>query len=242
MTTRNRSRSLVAELSDELRRRISDGEFLSGDRLPSEISLIESHGLSRSVVRQAIAALRADGIVEARQGAGVFVRPVEGNPQSLLQDIDHSRISSVIEMLEIRIAVETEAAALAALRHSALQEEHIITCHHAHLECIQSGEPTGEADFALHLAIAKAANSPKFEYFMKLIGPALVPRLIRTQRSEAGATEYLTQLHQEHGRIVDAISVGDEDGARAAMRAHLKGSQARYRMLMREQAAEVFSL
>lgn len=233
---RKKGGTLAFHLSGELRQQIRDGMFRAGDKLPSETQLTEAHGVSRTVVREAIASLRADGLVEARQGAGVFIltsSPIDpATPR--LQDMDQNRISSVLEMLEIRVAVESEAAALAALRRSPQQEEHIIECHHAHMRQIQAGLPTAEAEYALHLAVAKAANSPKFVAFMTLIGEALVPRIILNKRSEAGETEYLAQLHEEHGRIVDAISAGDEHAAREAMRAHLNGSQARYRLLQRQ--------
>ena len=96
------------------------GQFPPGSRLPSEAQLTEAHGVSRTVVREAIAALRADRLVEARQGAGVFVLEAEvPAPTPLfLRNIDHERVSSMIELLELRTAVEVEAAGLAALRRS----------------------------------------------------------------------------------------------------------------------------
>ncbi|WP_136685383.1 FadR/GntR family transcriptional regulator [Falsirhodobacter xinxiangensis] len=227
-----KSGTLVSQVSETLRQTILSGELKPGDKLPSEARLTEAHGVSRTVIREAVAALRADGLVEARQGAGVFVLEPPRAEVLPFQNLDYARISSVIELLELRTAVEVEAAALAALRRSPQQEEGIITCHHAVLECLQSGQPTVEADFALHIAIADASNNPRFGEFLSMVGRGVIPRAALQGRDES-SDDYIAQLHGEHSRIVEAISNGDEDGARDAMRRHLKGSQSRYRAVLR---------
>lgn len=225
--------SLVTRVSAALRQAILGGVFRPGEKLPSEARLTEAHGVSRTVIREAIAALRADGLVEARQGAGVFVLEAPRPETQPFQNLDYERLSSVIELLELRTAVEVEAAALAALRRSPQQEETIINRHRAVLACIERGEPTAEADFQLHLAIADATNNPRFREFLAMMGSGVIPRAVLQPETDADSGTYIAQLHAEHGRIVDAISGGDEEGAREAMRAHLKGSQARYRALLR---------
>lgn len=235
--------TLTSRLGDTLRRAIAAGQFPPGSKLPSEAQLSEAHGVSRTVVREAIAALRADRLVEARQGAGVFVleTPPAAGPVSLsLQDIDPARVSSMIELLELRTAVEVEAAGLAALRRSPAQEEVIIERHYAVRACLNAGVSSVEADFALHLAIAEATNNPRFREFLAMIGRNVIPRgALRNDDSEQDQSAYIAMLDNEHNDIVVAISNGDEEGAREAMRRHLRGSQARYRALLREQRAPV---
>jgi GntR family transcriptional repressor for pyruvate dehydrogenase complex len=213
--------SLVVKTSDELKEAIQAGTFKPGMKLPSEAKLTESMGVSRTVIREAIAALRADGLVEARQGAGVFV--LEAQPQETLpfQNLNYERISSVIELLELRTGVEIEAAGLAAVRRSPQQEENIFICHRQVLSCLEAGQSTAEADFALHIAIADASNNPRFREFLTMIGNGVIPRAA-------------LHLHKEHEQIIEAIATGDEDGAREAMRSHLKGSQMRYRAILRQ--------
>jgi DNA-binding FadR family transcriptional regulator len=235
--TESRSKTLVARLSDTLRHAIVSGQFPPGGKLPSESQLTEAHGVSRTVVREAIAALRADGLVEAQQGAGVFV--LEPAAQPVLQP-DLARVSSVIELLELRTAVEVEAAGLAALRRSPAQEETIFERHHALRQCLDAGAPTSEADFALHLAIAEATNNPRFREFLAMIGPRVIPRAaVRDGDTEADQVTYIRLIDAEHHEIVVAISDGDEEAARNAMRRHLRGSQERYRTLLREQRKPV---
>lgn len=232
------SKTLVSKLGDVLRQAITAGQFPPGSRLPSEAQLTEAHGVSRTVVREAIAALRADRLVEARQGAGVFVLepPTSAKaPMLSLSNIDLARVSSMIELLELRTAVEVEAAGLAALRRSPAQEEVILDRHYAVRACLEASQPTSEADFALHLAIAKATNNPRFREFLTMIGRNLIPRAaLRPDDSETDQAAYIKLLDDEHNAIVAAISNGDEEGAREAMRRHLRGSQLRYRALLRE--------
>ena len=111
--TERRGESLVSRISTDLRRDIEAGKFAPGSRLPSENELTREYSVSRAVVREAIAILRAGGLVEARKGAGVFALEVNAKAQPF-HNLDPDRVSSVIELLEIRTVFEVESAALAA--------------------------------------------------------------------------------------------------------------------------------
>lgn len=227
-------RNLVSEVTAGLRTRIESGEFDVGDRLPSEAQLTEAFSVSRTVVREAIAALRADGLVEPRQGAGVFVLEPSASVQRPFQIVDVDKISSIIEMLELRTAVEMEAAALAATRRSPAQEEEIYEAEAEIRALAQKGEATTEADFRLHRAIAVAANNPRFAEFLDLMGPSVIPRsALQGDGGQRSPDSYINLISNEHRAIADAIAAGDADAARDAMRHHLKGSQQRYRNMLR---------
>ncbi|WP_062763266.1 FadR/GntR family transcriptional regulator [Falsirhodobacter sp. alg1] len=226
--------SLVARVADALRTEIRSGNLKPGDRLPSEAKLTEAHGVSRTVIREAIASLRADGMVEARQGAGVFVLEAEVPAPQPFQNIDYVRLSSMIEMLELRTAVEVEAAGLAATRRSAQQEERIMNAFKAVSDAFAAGVVTTSADYDLHYAIAEAANNPRFPEFLEMVGAGIIPRrALQTGTDEMISADYLRQLQAEHDRIVSAIMTGNEEEARTAMRDHLRGALARYRALLR---------
>lgn len=229
-----KSRNLVVTLRDALKQQIEAGAYKPGERLPSEAQLTREFGVSRTVVREAIAALRADRLVEPRQGAGVFVLEPAPELEVPFQNIDFVRISSVIELLELRTAVEVEAAGLAAQRRSPSQEERIVERFREIDRLARQGLPTGEADFELHLAIADATNNPRFREFLTMLGPNVIPRRsLQATGQETVSDDYLRGIHAEHERIVSAIMEGDEEAARLAMRQHLKGSQTRYRALLR---------
>lgn len=232
--TTSARKTLVATLRDDLRAMILAGQYSPGDKLPSEAQLTRDHTVSRTVVREAIAALRADGLVEPRQGSGVYVLEPVAEVPAPFTNIDSARLSSMIELLELRTAVEVEAAGLAAQRRSPSQEEKIIDALRAVTEAVTSCAPSADADFALHLAIAEATNNPRFCEFLQVVGPNSIPRrALDTASSEGSPHAYGAMINQEHDSIVTAILNGDEQGARDAMRQHLKGSQQRYRTLLR---------
>ncbi|MBR9762171.1 MAG: FadR family transcriptional regulator [Rhodobacteraceae bacterium] len=226
-------KTLVVEVLDSLRAQITSGQYKPGDRLPSEARLTEEFGVSRTVVREAVAALRADGLVDPQRGAGVFV--IEPAPAAVapFSDVDPERLSSMIELLELRAAIEVEAAALASQRRSPAQEEKIIGALQAVNEAAEGSGINHEADFALHMAIAEATNNPRFVEVLRMLGAQMIPRHGLTSNGGPVSADYLALLKQEHERIVNAVLDGDEAAARAAMRQHLKGSQTRYRRLLR---------
>ena len=227
--------NLVLKLAAQLRAAITGGQYQVGAKLPSEAELTAKHAVSRTVVREAIAALRSDGLVEARQGAGVFVVSNRTGPASPFHGIDIQKLSSVIEVLELRTAIEVEAAGLAAMRCSPAQEEAIFECIAEIDVCIAGDTSTTEADFALHLAIADATNNPRFRLMLDMLGQEAIPRR-KLEQEERGAAsrEYASQLQGEHRLIAGAIADRDPARARSAMRTHLEGAQARYRRLLRE--------
>ncbi len=226
--------SLVDRISNALRRDLDAGVFRAGDKLPSENELTRLHSVSRAVVREAIAALRADGLVEARKGAGVFALDTSNRPSRPFDDLTTARISSVIELLELRTACEIEAAALAATRRSPAQLESILEAHRAVGDCLRAGKPTRDADFDLHLAIAEATQNRRFPEFLQLIRSGIIPRG-ELQGAEPGARpkDYNQHLQEEHNQIIGAIIEGDSDAARERMRDHLRGSLERYKVLLR---------
>lgn len=226
--------SLVSQVSGLLREDILSGKYGPGQRLPSEVELTEAHGVSRTVVREAVTALRCDGLVEVRQGAGIFVlRKPEVQPADVKGE--KARISSDLEVLEIRTPLEIEAAGLAAMRRSPSQEEAILDCHARVYRCIEQQQSIRDADLALHLAIAAGTNNPLFTQFLELHGPAAIPQSkVVPGSDQADQTAYRRLIHREHEAIVVAISDRNEQAAKLAMQDHLRGSQQRYRDMMRD--------
>ena len=226
---------LAQGVIDEMRRRIDSGALPVGSQLPTEPQLEIQFGVSRTVVREAIAELRAAGFVTPIQGKGIFVAEQSRTSAVDLTPGEIQSIPQTLEMLEFRMAVETEAAAIAAYRRSAEQENAIRAAHLDMHGRVEKQQPTSEADFALHLAIAEATNNPRFREFLTMIGKRLIPRAaLRPDDSESDQAAYIALLDKEHDAIVVAISEGDEEGARQAMRSHLRGAQLRYRTLLRE--------
>jgi GntR family transcriptional repressor for pyruvate dehydrogenase complex len=231
--------NLVAMLTQTLEREILEGRYRPGDQLPTESVLASTTGVSRTVVREAVASLRAAGLVETRQGAGAFVlartRRMAGLP-----GIDRHQLEDIVAVLELRLAVEVEAAALAASRRS---DEDIgrIDRALAHFDVEHRLESTGlESDLDFHQAVAAATKNPYFGQFLSGLGRSAVPRS-RLKQSGRGVTnleEYLSFVQLEHRAIRNAIEARDPALAAAAMRAHLAGSRSRYAKMLSETNAE----
>jgi GntR family transcriptional repressor for pyruvate dehydrogenase complex len=225
---------LAVGVAASLRELLATGQLSPGDRLPTENQLARAHGVSRAVVREAIAALRSDGLVTARQGSGAFVaEPSEKSERLSLLNFEPDRISSVIEVLEIRAALECEAAAIAAERSTPAEFAKIREAQDAFVEAVAAGEQAEAQDFALHLAIAQSTHNRHFVEFFRFLGGRTIPRAQVSGQPDASGrmSAYLERIRDEHDEIVEAIAARDPLRARSAMRAHLKGSQERYQRL-----------
>nr|WP_314259619.1 FadR/GntR family transcriptional regulator [uncultured Devosia sp.] len=232
VVTRRRPR-LAQNVIDELRRRIVSGALPVGAQLPTEPQLEQQFEVSRTVVREAIAELRAAGLVTPIQGKGIFVADQVRAPSIDLTPGEIQSIPQTLEMLEFRMAIETEAAAIAAYRRSAEQENAIRAAHSEMANRVTRSEATTEADFAFHVAIGAATNNRYFIDALNRFGPRSIPRSQFPTLPSANDPAYLAGVVAEHERILDAIADQDPEAARSAMREHLLGSQKRYRRLAR---------
>lgn len=230
---------LSARVTAALRAQLVSGEIAPGQRLPTETSLTQEYGVSRTVIREALAVLAADGLVEARQGAGVFATEHPASAFGALAAEMGSRVSSALNVLEVRLGIEVESAALAAARKSPPQEAAIQEAFFDFERLLRAGEPTGSADLAFHCAIAEATGNPYYAEILRSLGKRAIPCDITSPWSTelTQSTAYQEGLQREHLAILNAISAGDAEAARAAMRHHLGSSYERYRGRLTERAA-----
>ncbi len=234
---RNLTGELVARLTEE----ITSGKFKPRERLPTEQEMIAAFGVSRTVVREAIAVLRSEGLVETRQGAGAFVAgDMAGRPFRLDPGGLHT-IQGVLDLMELRMAVEIEAAGLAAERRSKADLGAIEDSLDAFAEAIDGGREGVEADYDFHLAICRATKNDSFESFLEFLGRQIIPRrsVHVLLQSERARNAYLTKVLGEHRKIHDAITAGDSTAARNAMRSHLRKGRSRYQKLVKSQESGV---
>lgn len=222
---------LADRLVAELRAQLAAGQIGPGQKLPTESRLTETFGVSRTVVREAIAALAADGLVEPRQGAGVFVVQRATDAFSAMSAEVGKKISHALNVLEVRMGIEIESAGLAAQRRNSAQEAQIYEAYHEFDRLLDARKATGKTDFAFHRAIAIATNNPFYVEVLDALGSRTIPCDVTSPwGTESVLTvEYQVRLQREHWKILQAISASDAQGARDAMRAHLTESQQRYR-------------
>lgn len=209
------------------------GKLPIGAKLPSEQEMMRGMGVSRTVVREAVAALRARGLVITRQGAGAFVGRDAGRQPYVIDPDGLGSLNSVLDILELRMAVETEAAAIASERATNLQIKAIKEAQRVFSRAISDGERAIKEDFAFHQAIALATQNVRFAEFLEFLGRFIIPR--QSIRSFEGnpdhSRKYLGQIEKEHGLILHAIDAHTPNKAREAMRGHLLKSRERYREL-----------
>jgi GntR family transcriptional regulator, transcriptional repressor for pyruvate dehydrogenase complex len=233
--------NLAEDLARQLATQIRSERFKRGDRLPTEAELMRQGGVSRTVVREAVAALRAEGLVITRQGVGAFV--ADSSPAITGFTIDAQTLASlrqVLKVLELRIGIEVEAAGLAAQRRNALQLQTIADAQQAFRAEVSGGATAAEADFAFHRAIFSATGNEYFGAFLDFLGQIIIPRqsLRFAQGESAPQADYLQRVAREHDRVLEAIGDADAEASREAMRTHLERGRARYARLAAELAVD----
>ncbi len=212
---------LTDRLADQLARRIERGELAPDQRLPTEQQLSEQFGVSRTVVREAVSRLKSMGLLVSRQGAGVFVAPA-GQARALafdptvLQSLD-----SVVQVVEVRRALEGEVAALAAQRITPAKARAVREALERLDATVATGADGVEEDLAFHRSIAQATDNPQFERLLGFLEQYQrdAMRVTRTNESLHGA--FSRAVRREHEAIARAVIAGDAAAARRAAVRHM---------------------
>lgn len=228
--TSGRSRTLSTELARTLADRIRKGGYPVGGKLPKEADIMGEFGVSRTVVREAISSLQAMKMAETRHGIGTFVlKPEEMDPFRIRPE-QMATLRDTIALMELRIAIETEAAAIAAVRRSKENLDRMLGALEAFMRAVEAGQDAVNSDLLFHHEIAQATQNVHFAEALKMLGSGVIPRArLTASLDEASQAQYLRRVHQEHESIYHAIRDQDVDAARAAIRTHLSNSRERLR-------------
>ncbi|MET8429975.1 FadR/GntR family transcriptional regulator [Nocardia sp. NPDC004860] len=213
---------LAAQAAEVLLSRIRAGEWQLGHRLPGETTLAAQLGVGRSTLREAIRELAGKGVLESRQGAGVFVTALD-----VAEDWDTVlRRSDIVTVIEARIAIEAEGAALAARRRTPADLRAMLRALAARAESGDSVEGLVDADTAFHRTVVAAAHN---DILLELFN-AFVPRsrhamidMLRIRPMRDPATD-----HDAHEHLYDAIRARDPEAAATASRVHLTALEAAF--------------
>ncbi len=206
--------------------RIRGGEFPPGTRLPPEQHLAQALGVSRAVVREAVARLKADGSVETRQGAGAFVtaRPGGGSFRVILGGPARDEMR---HLMELRAIVEVAAAELAARRHTRDDLQAMRRTLEAMRGAIQARGDGASADDAFHRAVAAASHNLYLSRFVEFLGHHFSDTRRPVWTAEGHGLGRPQAAHREHEALLAAISAGNVAGARRAAATHLRRSASR---------------
>lgn len=227
-----RGKGLTHELVEAIGSQLRSRSIKPGDKLPPEAEIMQAFGVSRGVVREALSRLQAAGLVQTHHGVGTFALEPANQGRFPFQSQPNESIADMLDMLELRTSIESDAAGLAANRRS---DGHLREMRKALDDFEQHVGRIGETvgpDFRFHLAVAQATGNRYFSELMGQLGLEVIPRT-RVSSSwlnvEQGA-QHLHKVNQEHQDIYAAIERRDPEAARAAMRMHLVNSRERQRL------------
>ena len=220
-----RAPNLPSKVAQMISEDIVGGRIKEGDRLPTERELTESFGVSRNVVREAIAKLRFEGVLETRQGVGVFVLGTKST--SVLRiDAEILRDQSLMSSLfELRSIIEVEAAGLAAARRSRADLAAIKRA----LDAFYSGEGSESAtnaDVEFHRSIVRATDNIYVVTFINFIWEHVRTSIEKANQHVDYATR-MSMTRKEHTAIYEAIKDRDVERASESMRTHLANAMRR---------------
>ena len=219
--------TLAQRVVGGLKERILSGEIAPGSKLPSESELIEAYAVSRTVVREAVTRLRAEGLVETFQGRGSFVLAL---PEPTTFRVEASALRThhdVLAMLDFRRGIESEAAALAAAR----ADTRAVAAVREAMDAFVAAAPEDavEADFRFHRSVAAATGNHFYLDLIDSLGPMMI-LLPRTRLGDAYSltdAAHVERVRHEHENVAAAVLAGDAETARAAMRVHLGNTRRR---------------
>jgi GntR family transcriptional repressor for pyruvate dehydrogenase complex len=219
--------NLAEQVALDLSGQITGGTLPPGFKLPPEAELCATFGVSRTVVREAISRLKSDGLVYARQGSGVFVASEQNNRPFRIDSNQSNSVSEILQIVELRMAFEVEAAALAAQRRTQRDLDAMRRSLDQIAEAIVKHEDGVDPDVEFHRNIAVATGNPLYLSFSNFLDQ-FVRRSIRLSRQRTARRPGLGEkVQREHIDIYEAILRRDPVGAAAAARHHITNTAKR---------------
>ena len=225
--SRKRSTPRTDRVYTVLYSRITCGEFVADQRLPTEHDLATDFGVSRPVVRDALERLRREGLIYSRQGAGSFVRD-QPRAKPTLGFAPVETIADIQRSYEFRLTIEPDAAFYAAKRHNEAVLNKIRVSLQALVHATQNQQHRDDVDFAFHLAIAEASNNHYYvSSILALKDHITVGMKLHGQTLLFPEPSRLEPVLEEHAELFSSIERRDGKRARELMEAHLAGSRDR---------------
>lgn len=232
------TRLVTERLSDRLAlllgARIDSGALGPGDKLPTEQELALAHGVSRTVVREAVSRLKSEGMLASRQGAGVFVRADAHLKPLRIESLASRSEQSVVQIVELRRAIEAESAALAAERRTRADLDAMRNALRDLDRASGRGEDGVAEDVRFHRTIAEASRNPYFLSVLEFLGQFLPGATRVTRANESRRADFARAVKEEHAAVLAAIDKGDATVARRAATRHMVNAVKRIRLAGKE--------
>jgi len=218
---------LPVQISLAIGQEIASGGLKAGEKLPAEHALAKNFGVSRSVVREAIAQLRNEGLIETRQGVGAFVLPPQSRSVLRIESAELVNPARFRSLFQLRVPLEVEAAGLAARHHTRADLARLDEALNIMRDVQTRWTPEGvTADLAFHRALAQATHNAYYAMFIGFIGEKITRAIVET-RARIGLQQAVQVTVAEHTAVRDAVAARDVQRACATMRAHILGAATR---------------
>jgi len=218
---------LSRHVGDDLLERIGAGEFRPGDKLPGEVELMAEYGVGRNTVREAVQGLVALRMLDVRPRRGATVlatSPDRALPANILGALLPTEVTE--DLYEMRMLLETEAAALAAARATQSQLREVRHHHASYQHQMLAGRAPWEEDLKFHDALAKASGNT----VLPLMLGAAADLLARDRQASALLWEVESSVaYREHDAILRAVEAGDPELARRRMTEHIRTASGYYK-------------
>lgn len=215
-------KSVVRAVFDQLERRLADGTFKQGDRLPSERKLARSMCASRPAIREAVSQLAGRGLVTIEARRGVFVRePSSCGPGESLDHLVGNEITKIMELFEVRRELEVRAASLAAefaTEHDVAQLEE---SYEEFDRVFEDGTARDVADAEFHTRLAQAAGNTILRHILELLHHAIDRQPLMADLKQYETAHYIKVTRNQHRQIVDAVRSHNPDRAASLMAEHV---------------------
>jgi len=215
------ARAMSDQVAQQLLKQIEVGSFRATGKLPTEAALAQEFGVSRTVIREAISRLKNEGVVEPRQGSGVFISEHAAIRPLRIDYAEAVDAKSLPHLLAVRRAIEAEVAAEAARRRTDADMDAIDATLRAIDEAVGQGRDGVAEDLAFHRALADVTGNPYFLKTLDFLNQYLEAGMKVTRGNEAARDDFSRQVRDEHAAIVAAIRAGDPMAARNAACTHM---------------------
>jgi GntR family transcriptional repressor for pyruvate dehydrogenase complex len=224
------SEQVTQFLSDE----IAKGSFKPGENLPSEAKLASRFQVSRTIVREALARLEFEGIVESRRGTKAKIAPLNQRRTFRIESAGKMDLHELEQLYELRAIIEGSAASLAAKRRSDNDLSKIEDCLNVLIDTIQKGQPNLNHNVNFHQLVAAASHNNHLKNFMQFLNGKIWEQIQgdQKQRGPKIDKEAILETHQEHQSIFDAIAKGESKKAKEAIMKHISNAAKRRNIIL----------
>ncbi len=206
-----------AAIAARLRRAILDGKYADGERLPAERNLAQHFEASRSTVREALRRLEESRLVTRRIGSGTFV-----NHRPALDQSEIAEVTSPVELIEVRLAVEPQMARLAVVNATQRDLERMGEALERVESCGGDREFFSRADERFHLMLAECTRNPLMVWLYRHINDVRSHALWNGMKDKILTAARIAEYNRQHRVLYEALCNRDVDAAAQTIAAHLE--------------------